>query len=384
MKFSLPRLRNCIIVFMALTYLAGADAVQGADWQSAGRSLAATQAGTATFYQMASDLLWRRSDDNRFTAYKDLLEPSDDTGWWVKTDYRSYTFPDYGSLSYSQDYSATLIGYESPHNMARWGGTLHQGAFYTMSTSNVYTDGKNGSQPYGSGSDSMKEYGGGFAVEWGDKRDRHGDAVIRLSQLQHTVSYSDTDGNSDLVNYRTWLLGAGIRYYETRLLPKQFFWEPQAGLSLGYVFPYTISGDAVTYRSGNKPYVSGRLGIMAGKAYSVNGHAGLLYGRFGVQRALDGTTTGTLDQGNTASISGDVGSKTYTWYDMTFGSSLSLGQGNSVWGELTRRSGSNMTPTWSVNGGLVLKWGGASRTTRERMKALKKDPHSLDLDINKK
>lgn len=32
MKFSLPRLRNCIIVFMALTYLAGADAVQGADW----------------------------------------------------------------------------------------------------------------------------------------------------------------------------------------------------------------------------------------------------------------------------------------------------------------------------------------------------------------
>lgn len=128
MKFRLPRLRNCIIVFMALTYLAGADAVQGADWQSAGRSLAATQAGTATFYQMASDLLWRRSDDNRFTAYKDLLEPSDDTGWWVKTDYRSYTFPDYGSLSYSQDYSATLIGYESPHNMARWGGTLHQGA----------------------------------------------------------------------------------------------------------------------------------------------------------------------------------------------------------------------------------------------------------------
>ena len=160
MKFSLPRLRNCIIVFMALTYLAGADAVQGADWRSAGRSLAATQAGTATFYQMASDLLWRRSDDNRFTAYKDLLEPSDDTGWWVKTDYRSYTFPDYGSLSYSQDYSATFIGYESPHNMVRWGGTLHQGAFYTMSTSNVYTDGKNGSQPYGSGSDSMKEYGG--------------------------------------------------------------------------------------------------------------------------------------------------------------------------------------------------------------------------------
>ena len=384
MKFSLPGLRNWIIAFSLLVCPAGAAAAGTADWSSAGRSLAATQAGTASFYEMASDLFWRRSDDNRFASYKDLAEPSEDTGWWVKTDYRSYTFPDYGSLSYSQDYSATLIGYESPHNMARWGGILHQGAFYTMSTSNVYTNGQAGSQPYGGGSDSIKEYGGGFAMEWGDKHDRHGDAVIRLSQLQHTVSYSDADGNSDLVNYRNWLIAAGIRYYETRLLPKQFFWEPQAGLSLGYVFPYTVSGDDVTYQSGNKPYVTGRLGIMAGKSYSVNGHAGLLYGRFGVQREMNGTTTGNLHGDGQAPLTADVGSSHYSWYDMTFGTSLSLGKGNSVWGELTRRSGSNMTSTWSVNGGLVLKWGGASRTTRERMKALKKDPHSIELDIKKK
>lgn len=220
MKFSLPGLRNWIIAFSLLVCPAGAAAAGTADWSSAGRSLAATQAGTASFYEMASDLFWRRSDDNRFASYKDLAEPSEDTGWWVKTDYRSYTFPDYGSLSFSQDYSATFIGYDSPHAMARWGGTLHQGAFYTMSTSNVYTNGQTGSQPYGGGSDSIKEYGGGFAMEWGDKHDRHGDAVVRLSQLQHTVSYSDADGNSDLVNYRNWLLAAGIRYYETRLLPK--------------------------------------------------------------------------------------------------------------------------------------------------------------------
>lgn len=139
----------------------------------------------------------------------------------------------------------------------------------------------------------------------------------------------------------------------------------------------------MTYRSGNKPYVTGRLGIMAGKSYSVNGHAGLLYGRFGVQREMNGTTTGSLHGDGQAPQTADVGSSHYTWYDMTFGTSLSLGKGNSVWGELTRRSGSNMTSTWSVNGGLVLKWGGASRTTRERMKALKKDPHSIELDIKK-
>lgn len=99
---------------------------------------------------------------------------------------------------------------------------------------------------------------------------------------------------------------------------------------------------------------------------------------------MNGTTTGSLHGDGQAPQTADVGSSHYTWYDMTFGTSLSLGKGNSVWSELTRRSGSNMAPTWSVNGGLVLKWGGASRTTREWMKALKKDPHSIELDINKK
>ena len=119
MKFSLPGLRNWIIAFSLLVCPAGAAAAGTADWSSAGRSLAATQAGTASFYEMASDLFWRRSDDNRFASYKDLAEPSEDTGWWVKTDYRSYTFPDYGRMTLRRESSKRGMGIESQHAMAR-------------------------------------------------------------------------------------------------------------------------------------------------------------------------------------------------------------------------------------------------------------------------
>ncbi|WP_293986695.1 autotransporter outer membrane beta-barrel domain-containing protein [uncultured Megasphaera sp.] len=353
-----------------------------ADWQSEGQSLAAVQAGLATFYHMETDLFWRRSDDNRFASYKELTEPTDDPGWWVKTYYRSDTVPDDGSVSYTQDYSATLIGYDSQHTMARWGGTLRQGAFYTMSTSNVYTNaGTAGSTAYGGGSDSIKEYGGGFAMAWENKRDHHAEASLHLSQLQHNVSYSDSAGTSGLVNYRTWLMTASLRYYQTRLLPKQFFWEPQVGISLGYAFPYSASGNNFSYHAGSKPYLTGMAGVMAGRAYSLNGHTGLLYGRLGIQRELDGTTEGILRVGDGKTVTADVGDGHAAWYDMTLGTSLSLGKGNSIWGELTRRSGSDLESSWNINGGLVVKWGGAGKKEKEEMQKLKRDPRSMKIKL---
>lgn len=77
-----------------------------------------------------------------------------------------------------------------------------------------------------------------------------------------------------------------------------------------------------------------------------------------------------------------VGEGHTTWYDMTVGTSLSLGQGNVVWGELTRRFGSNLANVWNVNGGLVIKWGGASRKEKEEFQKKKDDPRSLDLKYN--
>ena len=70
---------------------------------------------------------------------------------------------------------------------------------------------------------------------------------------------------------------------------------------------------------------------------------------------------------------------------MTVGTSFAMGQGNSIWGELTRRFGSDMRQTWSVTGGLVLRWGGAKKEDREAFKKLKEDERSLktDKDVNK-
>lgn len=355
-----------------------------ADTASQGRSLAAGQAGLAHYYYMASDSFWKRSDDGRFSAYKDLSEPARDKDWWVSTAYRSDTAADFGRSSFSQDYSSILIGYESEELMKRWSGSLHQGAFYSMNTSTAYWGSHSGEGAYGGGSDSMKDYGGGYILHWENEKDQHGELVFRLSQTQHSLSYSDSEGNSSLTTYRTWLPSLGVRYYQTKLLKNDFFWEPQAGFSLGYLPGYTVNAkDGVRYQNDDKLLVMPHLGLMAGKAYTVNGHAGLAYGRIAWQYAANGGAHGTLKSRDGSETYADGGLHHDTWYDMTVGTSLSLGKDNKIWGELTRRMGEHLDPSWSVSGGLVLKWGGSGKTVRERMKWLKKDPHSLPLDPKK-
>ena len=66
---------------------------------------------------------------------------------------------------------------------------------------------------------------------------------------------------------------------------------------------------------------------------------------------------------------------------MTLGTSLSLGKGNSIWGELTRRSGSDLESSWNINGGLVVKWGGAGKKEKEEMQKLKRDPRSMKIKL---
>lgn len=345
--------------------------------------MAAGQAGLAHYYQMTSDSFWRRSDDSRFSAYKDLSEPESATDWWALTAYRSDTADRYGWSSFSQDYSSILIGYDSPSATKRWDGTLRQGAFYSMNTSTAYWGARTDMAAYGGGSDSMKDYGGGYVLHWANDKDQHGEMVFRLSQVQHSFSYADSEGGSGLATYRTWLPSLGLRYYQTKLLPNQFFWEPQVGFSLGYLPSYTVFGKNVSYENDDKLLVMPHVGLMAGRAYTVNGHAGLAYGRIAWQYELNGATHGEINNHDGEEDYANGGVKHDNWYDVTLGTSLSLGKDNKIWGELTRRDGEHLDPSWSVSGGLVLKWGGASHTVRERMKALKKDPHSLPLDPKK-
>lgn len=353
-------------------------------WQETAYSMAASEVGLIGFYRMEDDLTWRRSDDNRFTSYKDLEAPAAGEDWWVKTFYRSDVFPSDRNVSFSQDYSAILIGHESSQIRNKWHGQVYQGAFYTMSTSNAYVSAYDGTDvPYGGASNSLKNYGGAVYLRWAGESGKHVESVFRVSNIQSTMAYTAGDGTAGLYNARLWLPSLGIRYYDTRVSQHHFFWEPQAGVSIGYVKPYVMNSRDVAFEAGNALLVTGRVGMMAGKAYTLQGHNGIAYGRVSVQRNFSGPLEGEAkekESGQTTQVS--VGQGDATWYDMTVGTSLGLGKGNMVWGELTRRFGSNLANTWNVNGGLVVKWGGASKEEKEQFEKIKADPRSLDLKYN--
>lgn len=349
-------------------------------WQETAYSMAASEMGMIGFYRMEDDLTWRRSDDNRFASYKDLEAPASGEDWWVKTFYRSDVFPADRNISFSQDYSAILIGHESSQIRNKWHGQVYQGAFYTMSSSNAYISPYTGAIPYGGASNSMENYGGAVYMRWAGQSGKHVEGVFRVSNIQSNMAYTEGDGTSGIYNARLWLPSLGIRYYDTRVSRHRFFWEPQAGVSVGYVKPYTMDSDDVSFEAGNAVLVTGRVGVMAGKAYTLQGHHGIAYGRVAMQRNFSGPLEGGAtdkESGQTMNVS--VGKGDATWYDMTVGTSLGLGQGNVVWGELTRRFGSNLENTWNVNGGLVIKWGGASKKEKEAFQKIKEDPRSMDL-----
>lgn len=369
-----------IIVFSVVA----SGAVYGSSWQETAYSMAASEMGLVGFYRMEDDLTWRRSDDNRFASYKDLEAPASGEDWWVKTFYRSDVFPADRNISFSQDYSATLIGHESSLIRNRWHGQIYQGAFYTMSSSNAYINAYTGlPEPYGGGSNSMETYGGAMYFRWAGTSGDHVESVLRVSNIRSTMAYTNGDGTSGIYNARVWLPSLGLRYYDTRVSRHRFFWEPQAGVSIGYMKPYTMEGKDVKFEAGNALLVTGRVGVMAGKSYTVQGHNGIAYGRVAMQRNFNGPLEGTAQEtASGARMNVTVGKGDATWYDMTVGTSLSLGQGNVVWGELTRRFGSNLAQTWNVNGGLVIKWGGASRKEKEEFRKIQDDPRSLDLKYN--
>lgn len=380
------RQRNFIVAGI-LFFLTGlTHAAEPSDWRQTAYSIAAGQIGAVNAYRIEDDLIWRRIDDSRFAAFKGMQRPTDASDWSVKFFYRSDVFPRYGSASLSQDYSSMQLGYEAGRVWNWRGGTMRQGLFYLSGSSNAYLSSyDSGGISYGGASSAMKKYGAAWYTSWEGADSHRIEGVFRVTSLRNHLSYTDEAGQSRSEAYRTWMPALGLRWYQTKFAADSFFWEPQVGVSFGYMNLPSVGSTAV-YTPKNQTLLTGKAGLMAGKTYRIRGNQGLAYGRFEVQRDFTGPLYGegkNVQSGDSASVS--LGSGPSSWYNMTVGTSFTMGQGNTIWGELTRRFGSDMKQTWSVTGGLVLRWGGAKKEDREEFKKLKEDERSLkhDKDANK-
>ena len=356
------------------------------DWRQTAYSIAAGQAGVVNAYRIEDDLMWRRIDDNRFSAFKGMQSPTEQNDWWVKLFYRSDAYPDYGGASMSQSYSSMHLGYESGRGKPRYGGTMRQGFFYLTGTSSssaqAYTA---GDVAYGSASSSLQKHGAAWYTSWEGKDSHRIESVVKVTNVRNRLSYTDDSGQSRADTYRTWIPSVGLRWYQTKFVADSFFLEPQLGISLGYVNLPGVSGTDAAYASRSTALVTGKAGLMAGKTYRLGGNPGMAYGRVEVQRDISGGLYGEgkeLQSGKSVSV--PIGAGRSSWYNMTVGTSYAMGRGNQIWGELTRRFGSDMERTWHVSGGLTLRWGGARKKDREEFERLKGDEHSLRLDKEEK
>lgn len=378
--------KGLAVICLLVNFTISVHAAESSDWRQTAYSIAAGQIGAVNAYRIEDDLIWRRIDDNRFAAFKGMQLPTDASDWSVKFFYRSDVFPRYGSASLSQDYSSMHLGYEAGRVRNWRGGTMRQGLFYLSGSSNAYLSSyDSGGISYGGASSAMKKYGAAWYTSWEGADSHRIEGVFRLTSLRNHLSYTDEAGQSRSESYRTWMPALGLRWYQTKFAADSFFWEPQVGVSFGYMNLPSVGTTAV-YTPKNQTLLTGKAGLMAGKTYRIRGNEGLAYGRFEVQRDFTGPLYGEgkdVQSGDSASVS--LGSGPSSWYNMTVGTSFTMGQGNTIWGELTRRFGSDMKQTWSVTGGLVLRWGGAKKEDREEFKKLKEDERSLkhDKDANK-
>lgn len=355
------------------------------DWQQASYSIAAGQLGVVNAYRIEDELIWRRIDDNRFASFKGMKLPEDDANWEVKLFYQSDVFPQYGNASFSQDYSSMHLGYASARTWHRYGGKMRQGFFYLSGTSNAYMNAySDGTVSYGNASSAMKKYGAAWYTSWEGADAHHVEGVFRLTTMQNHLSYTDEAGQNRAERYRTWVPAFSLRWYQTKFTADSFFWEPQVGISFGYMNLPAIGNTAV-YVPKEQTLMTGKVGLMAGKTYDVFGNKGLAYGRFEMQKDFTGPLYGEgrdVQSGDSAAVS--MGTGRSSWYNMIVGTSLTMGEGNNIWGELTRRFGPDMKQTWSVTGGLVLRWGGAKKEEKEEFKKLKEDKRSLKTDTTQK
>lgn len=378
--------KRLAVICLLVNFTISVHAAESSDWRQTAYSIAAGQIGAVNAYRIEDDLIWRRIDDSRFAAFKGMQLPTDASDWSVKFFYRSDVFPRYGSASLSQDYSSMQLGYEAGRVWNLRGGTMRQGLFYLSGSSNAYLSSyDSGDISYGGASSAMKKYGAAWYTSWEGADSHRIEGVFRVTSLRNQLSYTDEAGQSRSEAYRTWMPALGLRWYQTKFAADSFFWEPQVGVSFGYMNLPSVGSTAV-YTPKNQTLLTGKAGLMAGKTYRIRGNQGLAYGRFEVQRDFTGPLYGEgkdVQSGDSASVS--LGTGPSSWYNMTVGTSFAMGQGNSIWGELTRRFGSDMRQTWSVTGGLVLRWGGAKKEDREAFKKLKEDERSLkpDKDANK-
>ncbi|WP_231038274.1 TonB-dependent receptor domain-containing protein [Pectinatus frisingensis] len=333
-------------------------------------------------WRIEDDVLWKHGDDIRFADRTGSKSPE---GFYVNNWQGRYTFGGIQGSSFDQNYSGIQVGYDKLRSRDLFNGRVHTGVFVSKLNSGAdFSAQSAGGADYNSGSGNISSLGFGAYMLWEGQKGHYLDTMLRWSKVDNNYAYTDSFDNTYTKDFISKSYGIGARYGRYITRNNGWFLEPQIGLSYGVTRAYDFrTANDLEYMQDKTGMLTGHAGITLGRKYGQGSHSGEAYLKLAANHDFS-SNDAMFYAMQPESMKLEVGADPVlasqkidnledrdTWYDVSLGSSIKLGESHDAWIGVNKSFGGNVNTKWQVNGGVTWYWGGPAKPQKARTAAPK-------------
>ncbi|WP_432748310.1 TonB-dependent receptor domain-containing protein [Pectinatus frisingensis] len=333
-------------------------------------------------WRIEDDVLWKHGDDIRFADRTGSKSPE---GFYVNNWQGRYTFGGIQGSSFDQSYSGIQVGYDKLRSRDLFNGRVHTGVFVSKLNSGAdFSAQSAGGADYNSGSGNISSLGFGAYMLWEGQKGHYLDTMLRWSKVDNNYAYTDSFDNTYTKDFISKSYGIGARYGRYITRNNGWFMEPQIGLSYGVTRAYDFrTANDLEYMQDKTGMLTGHAGITLGRKYGQGSHSGEAYLKLAANHDFS-SNDAMFYAMQPESMKLEVGADPVlasqkidnlegrdTWYDVSLGSSIKLGESHDAWIGVNKSFGGNVNTKWQVNGGVTWYWGGPAKPQKARTAASK-------------
>ncbi|WP_371366401.1 Vitamin B12 transporter BtuB [Sporomusa rhizae] len=312
--------------------------------------------------QLAFRNVWRIEEDNLFNrmnelharhfAKKDSAFPAGAADRPVSEEVWAHSFRGklnshgaYGR-SFNQSYDGLQVGFDKTREGDFFNGTL----YYGLMLGRISAD-----AGYATGQGDLTGTSMGAYASWTGNNGHYLDLAARMTKIKNDYQFYDSD-SSNTAQYDSWASGISAQYGYRRDLSDGWYYEPQAGLSVGTIdrVSYTLPNQLTVAQTADRPVV-GRLGVTVGREFGDEQHRGHAYAAVTALHDFGSSKLEARFSGDRAALLTGAGQD--TWVEFNLGARLQTARDSSAFLEFSKSTGGDVRKDWQINGGLAWKWG---------------------------
>ncbi|MGL4668353.1 MAG: autotransporter domain-containing protein [Saezia sp.] len=179
---------------------------------------------------------------------------------------------------------------------------------------------------------------------------------MRVSRLNNEYQLIDKSNQYASGDYHTWGYGMSAEYGYRAELARQWFVEPQVGLTLGRINSSTHTTDnGLRIKQAADNLVSTRVGVLFGKAFGESAQSGNAYVRASWIHDFnrDGDVSAAY---STQSIKLDTLDRRGDALEVNVGANVKLARQWRAYGELSKTWGNVVQTNWQADVGVRFNW----------------------------